>query len=62
MVKYLKHALVATIRQGARQEAARLAGEFARADSGKVDKESVLAALEFEKWLVESCEICLTDR
>jgi len=35
------------------QQALVLAGEFARAASE--EKEGILAALEFEKWLAEAC-------
>jgi hypothetical protein len=41
----------------AEQESAHLAGEFARAASK--DKEDILAALEYEKWLAETCWLCL---
>jgi hypothetical protein len=37
----------------ARREAAYLAGEFARAASA--EKEEILAALELERWLAQSC-------
>ena len=36
------------------QEAECLAGDFARAASA--EREEVLAALEFERWLVQSCQ------
>ena len=38
-------------------EAARLAGEFARAASEQ--RAAILDAIEFEKWLAESCRECL---
>jgi hypothetical protein len=41
----------------AEREAARLAGEFARAAAE--EKEAILAALEFEQWLAVSCQQCL---
>ncbi len=41
------------IEAGARYEAERLAGEFARAASE--EREEILAAMEGEKWLAESC-------
>ncbi len=41
----------------AQQEAAYLAGEFARAASE--EKGAFLDALELEQWLAASCEMCL---
>ena len=52
----VKEMLLDVICQRAERDAARLAGEFARAPSE--DKEALLAALEFEKWFVESCRFC----
>lgn len=54
-----KDMLLAAIREKSLREAGRLAGEFARAESEQ--KESVHAQLEFEKWLVESCDLCLPE-
>jgi len=48
------------IRRRSLTEARQLAGEFARAASE--DREAILAALEFEKWLAESCADALADR
>ena len=48
------------IRRRSLGEARQLAGEFARAASE--DREAILAALEFEKWLAESCADALADR
>ena len=45
------------IQRKAEQEAAFLAGEFARAASE--EKEEILAAMEFEQWLAQSCQECL---
>jgi len=45
--------LVATIAHRAEEEARHLAGEFLRAASG--EKEQILAQLEYEKWLAETC-------
>jgi len=53
----LKDQIIALIQYTAEQDAAELAGEFARAASQK--KEEILAALEFEKWLAETCAVCL---
>lgn len=47
------------IRRQALDEAAFLAGEFARAASE--EKENLLAALEFEKWLADACLDALPD-
>lgn len=56
-MKGIKESLLEAIRQRSEQEAAHLAGEFARAVSE--EKEEILAALELEQWVTESCEICL---
>ena len=52
-----KDILIEIIQRKAEQEAAFLAGEFVRAASE--EKEEILAALEFEKWLALSCRECL---
>ena len=53
----LKDQIIALIQYKAEQDVAELAGEFARAASE--DREEIFAALEFNKWLAETCEICL---
>lgn len=55
----VKNHILRGIRDRARAEAAHLAGEFARAASE--EKETILAGLEFEKWLAESCEAVIRD-
>ncbi len=50
---------IRTILANAEREAAYLAGEFARAASA--EQEEILAALEYEKWLAESCRDALPD-
>ncbi len=52
----VKDAMLALIAAKAEAEAAALAGEFARASDS--EKEAVLAALEFEQWLAQSCQEC----
>ena len=52
-----KDILLNSIRRKAEQEARLLAGEFARAASK--DREELLAALQFEQWLAQSCAECL---
>jgi hypothetical protein len=52
-----KDKIIELIKYKAEQEAAQLAGEFARTASQ--DREEILAALEFEKWLAETCDLCL---
>ena len=52
-----KDMLLEQIRRKSQREAARLAGEFARAASE--EKEELLAALLIEKWLAETCADCL---
>jgi len=54
-----KDILLEAVRRKAESEARYLAGEFARAAAE--DKEAILAALEFEKWLAESCWDCGDD-
>lgn len=49
-----KDRVLRAIEAEARREVAHLAGEFARAASA--EKEELLAALEFERWLADSCE------
>jgi len=53
----LRDQMIRLIQYKAEQDAAELAGEFARAASE--EKEDILAALEFEKWLAETCAVCL---
>jgi len=53
----LKDQMIRLIKYKAEQDVAELAGEFARAASE--EKEDILAALEFEKWLAETCAVCL---
>jgi vacuolar-type H+-ATPase subunit E/Vma4 len=48
-----KDLLLRRIRQRAIEEAKYLAGEFARAASE--EKEEILAHLEFERWMADSC-------
>jgi len=55
----VKDLILRKARQRALEEAEFLAGEFARAASE--EKEAILAALEFEKWLVEACSDTLPD-
>ncbi|MEN6424617.1 MAG: hypothetical protein ABFE13_04590 [Phycisphaerales bacterium] len=45
--------MVATIAHRAEEEARHLAGEFLRAASE--EKEQILAQLEYQKWLAETC-------
>lgn len=44
---------LAMIERRSRREAEHLAGEFARAASA--DRERILAALEYESWMADSC-------
>jgi hypothetical protein len=55
----VKDMILEALRQRAERETARLAGEFTRAAAE--DKEAILAALEFEQWLAESCDLCLDE-
>lgn len=48
-----KDEILELIRQKSENEVARLAGAFARAASE--EREAILAAMEFERWLAECC-------
>jgi len=52
----VKEAMLEVVRRRAEAEARRLSREFAR--GAAEDKEAILAALEFEKWLAEGCAEC----
>jgi len=52
-----KDILLEAIRQKSEREARRLSREFVRAAAE--EKEAILADLELEQWLAESCEISL---
>ena len=45
--------MLEVIRRRAEQEAAILAGEFARAANG--EREAILASMQYERWLAECC-------
>ena len=51
-----KNALLRAIEARATCRLGRLAGELVRAESE--DKEPILADLEFQRWLAESCLYC----
>jgi hypothetical protein len=53
----MKDQMIRLIQYKAEQEAAQLAGEFARAASE--EREDILAALEYDKWMAETCALCL---
>lgn len=55
----VKHQMLADIQAEAEREARILAGEFARAAAE--DRDAILAGLEFEQWLAESCGELLDD-
>jgi len=52
-----KDQLIRLIEAEARQKAAAFSVQFARAPSE--EKETYLAALEFERWLADTCADCL---
>lgn len=54
-----KNRLLERIRREAEQEARVLATEFVRA--AEKEREAILAALEFEQWLAESCSEALDE-
>lgn len=51
----IKHLLIRSIEEKASRRMGQLASELIRTDS----KEIVLAQLQFERWLAESCQECL---
>jgi hypothetical protein len=53
----MKRRILRLIQARAEAEAADLAAEFVRA-TGE-EREAILAGLEFERWLAESCRECL---
>ena len=56
----VKEAMLEVVRRRAEAEARRLSCEFAR--GAAEDKEAILAALDFEKWLAEGCAACQRRR
>jgi len=59
MKQQIQNFLLDEVRRRSEREARRLAGEFARAASE--EKEAILAELEIEQWLAESCRDCLSQ-
>jgi hypothetical protein len=53
----LKDLLVQIVRCNAAKNIADLTGEFVRARPE--EKEAILARLDFERWLAETCQVCL---
>jgi len=53
---WMKEVMLEAARRRSEREAARLAGEFARAASE--EREAILASLEFEKWMAQACRDC----
>jgi hypothetical protein len=53
---WMKDIMLEAARRRSEREAARLAGEFARAASE--EREEILAALQFEQWMAEACLDC----
>ena len=56
-MKTTKDMLLEDILVKSRDEAGRLSREFARAASE--EREAILAQLELEQWMAETCEICI---
>ena len=56
-MRNLKDLILAAMAARARRRTAQLACDLARVDSD--EKELVLAELEFQRWLDESCRDCL---
>jgi len=55
-MSWMKDVMLEAARRRSEREAARLAGEFARAASE--EREAILASLEFEKWMAQACLDC----
>ena len=53
----IKDQIIALIQYKAEQDVADLSCEFARATSE--NREEIFYELEFNKWLAETCEVCL---
>ncbi|MFC1653099.1 hypothetical protein ACFL3F_05200 [Planctomycetota bacterium] len=53
----LKDQMIRLIQYDSEKQVAKLAGEFARAPSE--EKEGILAELEFERWMADTCAFCL---
>jgi hypothetical protein len=53
----LKDQIIRLIKQDARARVAALAGCYA--DAGPEEREEILAGIEFEQWLADSCAFCL---
>lgn len=53
----IKRAILTEIRERAKREAARLAGELAHADGE--EREIILANLVMKRWLAANCQACL---
>ena len=49
--------MVGLVEDNARQNIADLTGKYIHAKSE--EKELLLAGVEFERWLTESCQVCL---
>ena len=56
-MKTTKDMLLEDILARSREEAGRLSREFVRAASE--EREAILAQLQLEQWMAETCEICL---
>lgn len=52
-----KDRIIRCIQQNARHRAARLAGSYLRARPE--EREAIMAGIEFERWLADSCQLCL---
>ena len=58
MKEQTKDILLEAVQHKSEREAGRLATEFARAASE--EKEAILAEMELEQWVAESCRECLS--
>ena len=57
MKSKIKDQMIRLIETEARQKAAAFSIQFARVPSE--EKETLLAAMEFERWMADSCRLCL---
>ena len=53
----LKDQMLRLIQHDAARKASEFAGQFVRA--APEEKEAILAGIDFERWLAETCEECL---
>ena len=53
----LKDKIIRLIQQNSIKRAGKLSGEYIQAKPE--EKETIIAGIEFEKWMAEACQMCL---